>query len=207
MADYAKSAGIDYPIAIDVDSATTTAFGVDSYPDYYVIDRAGNLRVADLANADLERTVEALLKEKPPSAVPAVLAKASATAAFKDKRILVMWGSQDELQPVEASLESDRDLGELLRYEYELVRIDRTAQPELAAALGVGEGPAALTALDAGGKLLGRLVLAQAEVGASAAFLELHRVPIKDAKVLWNEALARAQLEKKRILVHLGAPW
>jgi len=40
-------------------------FRVDSYPDYYVIDRAGNLRIADMANAELDRVVEILLKEKP----------------------------------------------------------------------------------------------------------------------------------------------
>ena len=39
------------------------AFAVDSYPDYYLIDRNGNVRVADLANGDLDRAVEILLKE------------------------------------------------------------------------------------------------------------------------------------------------
>src|SRR5262245_2836257 len=41
---------------------TVAAFKVDSYPDYYVIDRAGNLRMADLAKAELDRVVEALVK-------------------------------------------------------------------------------------------------------------------------------------------------
>jgi hypothetical protein len=50
-------------VAIDVEKGTVTAFQVDSFPDYYVIDRAGNLRVADLANSELDRVVEALLKE------------------------------------------------------------------------------------------------------------------------------------------------
>jgi thiol-disulfide isomerase/thioredoxin len=64
MADFAKQQGIDWPIAIDIDKKTVQAFRVDSYPDYYLIDRAGNLRVADLKNASLDRAVEILLKEK-----------------------------------------------------------------------------------------------------------------------------------------------
>ncbi len=67
MAKFAASQEIDYPIAVDVDGKTVKAFRVDSYPDYYLIDRAGNLRVADLANGDLDRAVEVLLNEEPPA--------------------------------------------------------------------------------------------------------------------------------------------
>ncbi len=67
MAAFAEEQGIDYPIAIDVEERTKTAFAVDSFPDYYLIDRAGNLRVADLANGDLDRAVELLLAEEPPA--------------------------------------------------------------------------------------------------------------------------------------------
>lgn len=68
MAKYAEEAGVNFPIAIDIDKKTTSAFRVDSYPDYYLIDRSGKLRVADLANADLERAVKVLLAEKPAGA-------------------------------------------------------------------------------------------------------------------------------------------
>jgi hypothetical protein len=57
MAAFAKDVGIDYPIAIDINKQTISSFAVDSYPDYYVIDRKGNLRFADLGNADLERAI------------------------------------------------------------------------------------------------------------------------------------------------------
>lgn len=40
--------------------------GVDSFPDYYVIDRSGNLCVANLANAELERVIKILLNENAP---------------------------------------------------------------------------------------------------------------------------------------------
>lgn len=63
MADYVREADLTWPIAWDTDGETVKAFAVDSYPDYYVIDRSGNLRFADLANGELDRAVEFLLKE------------------------------------------------------------------------------------------------------------------------------------------------
>jgi len=63
MAATAKAKGITYPIAADDGGATVKAYGVNSYPDYYIIDRSGNLRWADLANKDLEKAIELLLKE------------------------------------------------------------------------------------------------------------------------------------------------
>lgn len=63
MEAFVKEQGIPWPCAVDVEMKTVKAFGVDSFPDYYLIDRAGNLRIADLANGELDRAVEALLKE------------------------------------------------------------------------------------------------------------------------------------------------
>jgi thiol-disulfide isomerase/thioredoxin len=63
MAEYVKEESLSWPVAVDVEKKTVAAFHVDSYPDYYVIDRAGNLRVADLANSQLDRVVETLLQE------------------------------------------------------------------------------------------------------------------------------------------------
>ena len=103
MAAFAEERGIGYPIAIDVDKQTTSAFAVDSYPDYYLIDRSGNLRVADLANSDLERAVQVLLAEK--AAVPPALAKASSVALKKDKRILLLWGSEAEREAIDGLLD------------------------------------------------------------------------------------------------------
>ncbi len=64
MADYVQEADLTWPIALDAEGETVKAFAVDSYPDYYLIDRKGDLRVADLANSDLDRAVEILLKEE-----------------------------------------------------------------------------------------------------------------------------------------------
>ena len=63
MKKFVKDKGLDYPICMDTEGKTVKEYGVDSYPDYYVIDKKGNLRVADLANSDLERTIKILLKE------------------------------------------------------------------------------------------------------------------------------------------------
>ncbi|MFC1595464.1 peroxiredoxin family protein, partial [Gemmatimonadota bacterium] len=65
MADYVEKEGIPYPVAIDTEGKTVDAFAVDSFPDYYVIDRSGRVRAADLANAELDRVIEILLKEQP----------------------------------------------------------------------------------------------------------------------------------------------
>ena len=59
-----KEQGISFPVAVDKDSATVKAYGGNSYPDYFVIDRKGNLRFADLANAELDKAVDLLLAEK-----------------------------------------------------------------------------------------------------------------------------------------------
>jgi thiol-disulfide isomerase/thioredoxin len=64
MKAFVEEQQLPWPVAVDVDKKTVSAFRVDSYPDYYVIDRSGNLRVADLANKELDRVVEMLLKEK-----------------------------------------------------------------------------------------------------------------------------------------------
>jgi peroxiredoxin len=65
-ADFVREQGIEYPVALDHEGRTVQRFAVDSFPDYYLIDRAGNLRVADLANGDLDRVIEALLAEPEP---------------------------------------------------------------------------------------------------------------------------------------------
>jgi cytochrome c biogenesis protein CcmG, thiol:disulfide interchange protein DsbE len=59
-----KDWGITWPVAQDKDGKTMKAFVGDSFPDYFVIDRKGKVRVADLANSELDRAIETLIKEK-----------------------------------------------------------------------------------------------------------------------------------------------
>ena len=102
MAAFVEEQKITYPVCADVDAATTTAFAVDSYPDYYLIDRSGTLRVADLQNRALDGAIEALLAEPAPAeAAPAKpaweteldaqkrLRAAIAEAKSSDRKVLV----------------------------------------------------------------------------------------------------------------------
>lgn len=90
MPAYVKEEGIDFPVAVDTTGATVAAYAVDSYPDYYLIDRAGKLRVADLANGDLDRAVDVLLAEKPAGDASEARASASDPAALA-RRFAERW--------------------------------------------------------------------------------------------------------------------
>ena len=61
MAATAKEKGIKYPIAVD--QGTNAAYKANSFPDYYIIDRKGILRWADIVNRDVEKAIEHLLAE------------------------------------------------------------------------------------------------------------------------------------------------
>jgi thiol-disulfide isomerase/thioredoxin len=69
MADTAKEKGIKYPIAADKAGKTIAAYKVNGYPDYYLIDRAGKLRIADCKNGSVDEAVEALISESPTAAL------------------------------------------------------------------------------------------------------------------------------------------
>lgn len=60
----AKENALTYPVAFDPEAKLMNAFGCDSFPDYVIIDRKGIVRVVDLANGEVDKAVEALLKEK-----------------------------------------------------------------------------------------------------------------------------------------------
>lgn len=82
MKAWMQEKGIDVPVCADTGGKTVAAYAVNSYPDYYLIDRSGKLRVADLANGDVERAVDALLAEKAPApATPAATSAQSVDAA------------------------------------------------------------------------------------------------------------------------------
>ena len=66
MADTVREHGIRYPVAADVRRGSVEAFKVNAYPSYYLIDRAGNLRIADLNRSKLAEAVEFLLAEEAP---------------------------------------------------------------------------------------------------------------------------------------------
>lgn len=65
MAETVESKGIKYPVAADTKGETVAAYAVDSFPDYYFIDRSGKLRILDCKNARVDDAIKLLLAEKP----------------------------------------------------------------------------------------------------------------------------------------------
>ena len=65
MPDLVRSLDIPYPVAVDNRGLTERAYFVDSHPDFYIIDRSGRVRIADLMDFELERAIELVLKEEP----------------------------------------------------------------------------------------------------------------------------------------------
>ncbi len=65
-AAFVKEKGITWPVAVDVNDKTAQSLGaIRGKPDYYLVDRKGILRFADLEEGELERAVKMLLEEAP----------------------------------------------------------------------------------------------------------------------------------------------
>lgn len=58
-----RQLGITWPVLLDAKKTNMRLYAADSFSDYYLIDRKGVLRFADIANEDLEKAAEALLAE------------------------------------------------------------------------------------------------------------------------------------------------
>ncbi len=206
MASFVKEQGIDYPVAMDrAGKPTVSAFAVDSFPDYYIVDRAGTVRVADLPNSALEATVRTLLAEPTPAALPAELAEASERATRKGKRLLVLLGTDEDRGAFTKLSRLDRALRRELSNEYETV--SGPLGGSLAMALGVSATEPTAIALDSAGAPLGSIAMGGLDRERLWAFAREHKVTPGDAEAILAGALAQAAKEKKRVLVHLGAPW
>ncbi len=64
LADFVQKESIPWPIAVDRFEQTKFAWKAESYPSYYLIDRAGNVRVADIFKGHLETAIIDLLSEE-----------------------------------------------------------------------------------------------------------------------------------------------
>src|SRR6185295_1366364 len=62
-ADAAKKAGVTFRYAHDVNNGFRAALKVDADPDFYLIDRAGQLRYADIQTQSVTAAVSELLAE------------------------------------------------------------------------------------------------------------------------------------------------
>ena len=64
FAEFVKSESIAWPVAVDVDDQTKAAWQANRYPSYYLVDRAGKLRFADIFEDHLEPAIKTLLAEQ-----------------------------------------------------------------------------------------------------------------------------------------------
>jgi peroxiredoxin len=85
----AEQLKLTFPFAADEKGAFRNGLLVDSDPDFYVIDRAGNLRFADVESSSVEQAVELVLAETPEQAAtaPAEHEKTLAAAEREKHRI------------------------------------------------------------------------------------------------------------------------
>jgi cytochrome c biogenesis protein CcmG/thiol:disulfide interchange protein DsbE len=67
MEQVVRDRGMQYPICGDMTGALARRYKVNGFPDYYVIDRNGKLRIADCENSVVEKAVLKLLAEEAPS--------------------------------------------------------------------------------------------------------------------------------------------
>ena len=75
-------AGAKFPVARDAGGALRAALKVDQDPDFYVIDRSGNLRYADIATGSLDEACGTVVRESAEQAAgaPKMLSDAEAKA-------------------------------------------------------------------------------------------------------------------------------
>ncbi len=64
MRDIVDSKKIAYPVCVDSKGEINAAYVVDSFPDYYIIDRQGRVRGADVNSTSIEAAIAELLDEK-----------------------------------------------------------------------------------------------------------------------------------------------
>lgn len=69
MQDFVERRELPWPIAADRDGKTEARFDVDGFPDYFLIDREGVLRIADVRSDQLDRAIAFLVRDGQP-AVP-----------------------------------------------------------------------------------------------------------------------------------------
>jgi thioredoxin-related protein len=150
---------------------------------------------------------------------------ALAKSKKENRHVLILWGSDasEDCMAFHKSVLSNPKIGKLLRYEYDIVRIDSSDQAKtqtLASRYGAKlsiDAVLYLTVLDANGKPLANQNAmnlpidgaATAEAGKDGLFEFLSTLQAKpiDANAVLNAALAQAKAENKLVFLHFGAPW
>lgn len=149
-----------------------------------------------------------------------LVADALAVAKRENKRVLLMFGGNwcGWCHKLHAVFKADAEIARTLSHEYVLVMID-TAAPKAEQVIARYEpgirsgGVPYLTVLDADGKLVANQATGPLEEGDHhdptkvLAFLEEQKAPPVDAQKAFDDALAEARSEGKKVFLHFGAPW
>ncbi|MCZ6603434.1 MAG: thioredoxin family protein [Planctomycetota bacterium] len=150
----------------------------------------------------------------------AEIARAVAKAKKDNKRVLVVYGGNwcHWCHKLHDAFKKNRSIARTLQFEYEVVRVDiGRFDKNLDIAEGYGaqikSGVPYLTVLGGNGKVLTNQETGSLEKDGLhdpdlvGKFLDKWKAKPWDAEDVYQEALSRAKKEKKRLLLHLGAPW
>jgi thiol-disulfide isomerase/thioredoxin len=107
---------LTFATAHDSGNAVRDAMKVDQDPDFYVIDRAGNMRFADVANSDVEKAVGIVAGETAEAAANVPVKAKDAVAKAKEEAM--------KSKPVSATIKP----GEVLNVPFEMPAADAFAK-------------------------------------------------------------------------------
>lgn len=90
----AEGKNVKFLLAHDAQGKVRSALEVDQDPDFYIIDRAGNMRFADVVTGSVEKAVGVLVRETAAeaAALPAKMADAAAKAALEANKTRIIAG-------------------------------------------------------------------------------------------------------------------
>jgi|TARA_B100002003_G_C13881571_1_gene430324 thioredoxin-related protein len=149
-----------------------------------------------------------------PAANASTLIKGALGRAKKDhKRVLVIFGTNEETKCTTLHNDTLRKgkIRRILSYEYEVTPVHFPSNKDLARELGANPETLKiphLIILSGEGKPINNDTQPyQLSRECLETFLTKWKVEPIDAEEAYAAALAKAKKEKKRLLIHLGAPW
>jgi thioredoxin-related protein len=146
----------------------------------------------------------------------AQISHAIVKAKKNNKHILIVYGGNwcGWCYKLHDCFNQNADIKKLLRYEYELVMVDIRTNEDLPKRFNAKpDGYPYLTVLDTEGKVIINQSTVPLEEGRAHvpekvyAFLNKFKPKPLNAEQVYEQALALAQKENKRVFLHFGAPW
>ncbi|NOG55432.1 MAG: thioredoxin family protein [Planctomycetes bacterium] len=153
------------------------------------------------------------------------IANALKKAKKENRRVLIQWGANwcGWCTLLDGAFKSDRNISRKLMYEYDLVHVDIgkwDKHLDLVEKYGAdikNTGVPYLTILDGDGKVIANQDTGSLELKGDGEsghdlekvlnFLTEHQAAYRKASDIFEEGLARAKKDHKRVFLHFGAPW